>query len=214
MKTYKIHRNVHIEEGATIGDFVTIGVPPKGASDGELETIIGKGAVIRSNTVIYAGNKIGEDFQTGHMTVIRESNVIGDNVSIGMNVVVEHHNEIGDNVRIQGQAGIAEYSTLEADCWIGPRVLTTNVLHPKCPKAKQCIKGPTIKKGAIIGASVTLVPNITVGEYSFISAGSVVVKDVPPHKVMFGNPARAVKDIYSLTCPFNLIEKPYIEGIQ
>ena len=40
-------------------------------------------AVIRSHTVIYAGNVIGDDFQTGHGVLIREENEIGDNASIG-----------------------------------------------------------------------------------------------------------------------------------
>jgi len=60
--------------------------------------VIGDGAVIRSHTVIYAGNRIGRGFQTGHGVMIRESNTIGDEVSIGTGSVIEHHVVIeGDN---------------------------------------------------------------------------------------------------------------------
>jgi UDP-3-O-[3-hydroxymyristoyl] glucosamine N-acyltransferase len=55
------------------------------------ETIIGNGAVIRSHTVIYAGNVIGDRFQTGNKANIRELNRIGNDVSIGTLSVVEHH---------------------------------------------------------------------------------------------------------------------------
>jgi acetyltransferase-like isoleucine patch superfamily enzyme len=214
MKTYTIYPNVMIEEGAQIDDYVIIGIPPRGFQEGELETVIGRNAVIRSHTVLYAGNRIGENFQTGHHTFVRECNKIGDNVSIGTNSVVEHHLSIGNNVRIHCLSGIGEYSTLEEDCWLGPFVVCTNALHPTCPKVKQCLKGPTIKRGAIVGAHVTLHPRITIGEYAFISAGAVVIKDVPPYKVMFGHPARVVSDIDNLTCPYEYVDKPYTQKVE
>ena len=74
---------------------------------------IGEGSVIRSHTVIYAGNVIGRNFQTGNKVNIRESNRIGNNVSVGTLSVIEHHVEIGDGVRIHTQAFIPEYSVLE-----------------------------------------------------------------------------------------------------
>lgn len=112
-------------------------------------------------------------------------------------------------MRIHSQAFICEYSFLEEGCWIGPRVVLTNTLHPLCPKAKQCLKGPTIKKAAKIGANATILPELIVGENSLIGAGSVVVKNVPQNAVVAGNPARIIKDITSLKCQYKLIEKPY-----
>ena len=141
-----------------------IGVPPKGKAEGQLETVIGDGAVIRSHSVIYAGNQIGKGFQTGHHAMIREENRIGDNVSVGTNSVVEHHVEIGNGVRIHSQAFVPEYSVLEEGAWIGPNVVLTNVPHPLCSKAKECIKGPTIKRGAKIGANSTILPFVIRGE--------------------------------------------------
>src|SRR5687768_13225084 len=81
--TARIYPNVSLGEGSVVGDFVIIGEPPRGAKSGEIETRIGPGAVIRSHTVIYAGNVVGKGFQTGHGALLRESNTVGDDVSVG-----------------------------------------------------------------------------------------------------------------------------------
>ena len=70
----KIYDNVKLGKNVTIEDFVIIGTPPKGSNEGELETIIGDNAIIRSHTVIYAGTTIGKNFQSGHHVLIREKN--------------------------------------------------------------------------------------------------------------------------------------------
>ena len=196
--TCRIYPNVEIDAGAEIGDFVIIGVPPRNSASGELKTIIGRNAVIRSHTVIYAGNVIGDNFQTGHAVMIRELNRIGYKVSIGTHSVIEHHLKIEDGVRIHSQAFIPEYSTLEQGCWIGPNVVFTNALYPLSPQAKNNLKGPRICQGAKIGANSTLLPGITIGRNALVGAGSVVVKDVPAGKVVVGNPARIIKDTADL----------------
>ena len=139
MKNFKIFPNVHIGKNCFIDDYSILGIPPKGAKKGEFETFIGKNSYIRSHTVIYAGNKIGNNFQTGHQVIIREFNEIGDDVSIGTNSVVEHHTRIGNGVRLHSNAFVPEFSILEDGVWIGPNVVLTNALHPLCPKAKECL---------------------------------------------------------------------------
>ncbi len=207
--TAKIYPNVLLGENVEIGDFAIVGVPPKGKAEGELPTVIGDGAVVRSHTVIYAGNVIGSGFQSGHHTLIREENRIGDNVSIGSSSVVEHHVEIADRVRIHSQAFVPEFCILEEGAWIGPNVVLTNAPHPLCPRAKDCLKGPTIRRGAKVGANSTILPAVVVGEGALVGAGSVVVKDVPEGAVVAGNPARVLKSIDELTCPFDLMDSPY-----
>ena len=131
--TYKLYDNVVLGSGSLIEDFCIVGTPPRGKMDGELPTTVGEGAVIRSHTVIYAGNVIGKNFQTGNKVNIRESNRIGDNVSVGTLSVIEHHVEIADNVRIHTQVFIPEFSVLEEGCWIGPNVVLTNAKYPLSP---------------------------------------------------------------------------------
>ena len=193
---------MQIAEPAEIGPFVLIGVPPRGGNEGELSTIIGPEAVIRSHTVIYAGNRIGARFQTGHGAMIREENTIGDDVSVGTGSVVEHHVVIGDGVRIHSHAFVPEYSVLEPLCWIGPNVVITNAKYPRSPSVKNSLQGALVKRGAKVGANSTLLPGIVVGEDALIGAGSVVTRDVPPGAVVVGNPARVIKQISSLPYGF------------
>lgn len=195
---HRIYPNVHLALGVQIGEYVVIGVPPRGREPGDLETYIGPNAVIRSHTVIYAGNTIGANFQTGHAVMIRELNEIGDGVSIGTHSIIEHHVKIGNGVRVHSNAFIPEYSELEAGCWIGPNVVFTNALYPLAPGAKETLAGPVIRPGAKIGANATLLPGIVVGENALVGAGAVVVRDVPDGKVVIGNPARVIKDVADL----------------
>jgi acetyltransferase-like isoleucine patch superfamily enzyme len=198
MTTFKLYDNVQMGEGGVIEDFCIVGVPPRGARGGELPTTIGEKAVIRSHTVIYAGNVIGRNFQTGNKVNIRESNRIGDHVSVGTLSVVEHHVEIGDGVRIHTQVFIPEYSVLEEGCWIGPNVVFTNAKYPLSPGVKDSLVGPVIRKGAKIGANATLLPGVVIGENALVGAGAVVVHDVPPGAVVAGNPARVIRQISDL----------------
>jgi acetyltransferase-like isoleucine patch superfamily enzyme len=198
MSTSKIYRNVHLGQHSTIEDFSIVGVPPRGAGDGDLPTTIGDGAVIRSHTVIYAGNVIGRNFQTGNKVNIRESNKIGHDVSIGTLSVVEHHVTIADHVRIHTQAFVPEFSVLEEGCWLGPNVVLTNAKYPLSPGVKDQLAGPVIGRRAKIGANVTILPGVVVGEDALVGAGSVVVRDVPPGAVVAGNPARVIGQVADL----------------
>lgn len=194
-----IYENVKIGTGAIIENYCIIGIPPIGGQqEVDFETVIGRNACIRSHTVIYAGNRIGNSFTTGNKANIRELNTFGNDVSIGTLTTVEHHVNIGDNVRIHSQTFISEYSVLEEYAWIGPNVVLTNARYPLSPDAKETLMGPTIKKGAKIGANSTILPGVIIGENAFIGAGSVVTKDVPDGAVVVGNPAKIIKNITEL----------------
>ena len=190
------HPGVVVDEASlTTGEFVVIGVPPRGAEPGDLETKIGRRAVIRSHTVIYAGNVIGDDFESGHGVLIRERNEIGHRVRIGSHSVIEHHVVIGDDVRIHSAAFLPEYTVVESHCRIGPGAVLTNTRYPWSATAKATMRGPHLETGAIIGANVTLLAAVRIGAAALVGAGAVVVKDVPPGAVVVGNPARIVRSV-------------------
>ena len=187
-KTIKIHQSATIGKTPTIGAYVLIN-----EDNATQKTRIGDNATIRSHSVLYGGNSIGDNFHAGHGVLIRECNTIGDNVSIGSHSVIEHHISIGNNVRIHSNTFIPEYSVLEDNCWIGPCVVFTNARYPESPNVKKELIGPIIKRGAIVGANVTILPGVTIGEGALIGAGTVVTKDIPAKAVVIGNPMRIVK---------------------
>lgn len=195
----RIYPNVHLPADADIDDFVILGKPPRNAEAGEYALVLGAGCIIRSHTVIYAGNTIGTDFQTGHSVSIREHNTIGDHVSIGTHSVVEHHVTIGDRVRLHSRVFVPEYSVLEDDCWIGPAAVLTNARYPASPGEKDRLQGVHVERGAIIGAGAVILPGVRVGARALVGAGAVVTRDVPPGAVVVGNPARLINQIENLT---------------
>lgn len=198
-----IHPGVVLGDNVEIGDWVVIGVPYKGMPAGT-RTVIGDNAVIRSHSVIYAGNVIGPNFQSGHGVLVRECNEIGADVSIGSHSVIEHHVVLEDGVRVHSQAFIPEFSHLEQEAWVGPNVVFTNARYPRSRNVKNDLKGPRIGRRAKIGANSTLLPGVVVGADALVGAGSVVVKDVPAGLVVAGNPARRLKSITEL--PYERME--------
>ena len=197
--TAHIYPNVSIGQNVIIDDFCVIGCPPKGVSPGDVETVIGDNAIIRSHVVIYAGNRIGKNIHIGHKANLREYNRIGDDVSIGTLSVVEHNVEIGSRVRIHTQVFIPEYSVLMDEAWIGPNVVLTNAKYPHFPHTKDHLHGPIIEPMARIGANATILPGVVIGRGSLVGAGAVVTKDVKPGVVVAGNPATVIGQVGDIT---------------
>jgi acetyltransferase-like isoleucine patch superfamily enzyme len=194
----KVHPNVKLGKESKTGPFVIIGEPPRGSKPGELRTVIGDGANIRSGTVIYSGTSAGSGLETGHGALIRENCKIGNDVSVGSNAVVERDCTIGNGVRIHSQAFIPEYCNLRDGAWVGPGAVLTNADYPKSIGSKKFLHGPDIHENAKIGANATILPGIVVGKDALVGAGSVVTKDVPPGAVVVGNPAKKIKDVSEL----------------
>ncbi|TKJ24104.1 MAG: hypothetical protein CEE43_00035 [Promethearchaeota archaeon Loki_b32] len=159
---------------------------------------IGINSNIRQPTIIYSGNRIKENFQTGHFVTIRENNKIGNNVSIGSHSNIEHHVIIEDNVRIHSNCFVPEFSILKHDCWLGPNVVLCNTRYPKSIDVKKNLVGPTIQEYAIIGANSTISSGVKVGRHALIGAGTVVVRDVQDYAIVTGNPGKKIGDVRNL----------------
>lgn len=190
----KVYPNVKLGKNVIIEDFCIIGIPPVGQSP--KETVIGDNSIIRAHTIIYSGNTIGENFQTGNKVNIREENLIGDNVSIGTMSIIEHHVKIEDGVRIHSQAFIPEYCVLQKGCWIGPNVVLTNAKYPNSPTTKAELKGVLLKPNCRIGANATILPGLEIGNKALVGAGSVVCKDVKDSEIVVGSPAKKISKVH------------------
>jgi acetyltransferase-like isoleucine patch superfamily enzyme len=123
--------------------------------------------------------------------------------------VLEHHVRIGHRVRLHTGVFVPELSVLEDDCWLGPRVVLTNAPLPRCPDVAACMRGVRVGRRAKLGANVTVLPGVVIGEDALVGAGSVVTRDVPARAVVGGNPARVTGTVDDLTCPVGLDHRPY-----
>ncbi len=137
--------------------------------------------------------QVGEKTKIWHFTHILSGSSIGTRCNIGQNVVVGPNVDIGDGCKIQNNVSVYEGVSLGQNVFCGPSMVFTNVYNPRCefPRKNQYRK-TVVKEGVSFGANCTVVGGITVGEYAFIGAGAVVVKDVPDFALMVGNPARQV----------------------
>jgi acetyltransferase-like isoleucine patch superfamily enzyme len=203
-----IYPGVVLGRDCVVEKFCVLGKPPRGKKAGELATVIGDNALIRSFTTIYAGSRAGNNLQTGQGVSIREGNIVGNGVSVGTNSTLEPDNRIGNRVRIHSNCFL-EMVTLEDDVFIGPNVVFADDLHPMCPRFKECVGGALVKRRAKIGANSTILPGVTIGKNALVGAGSVVVEDVPDNVVVAGNPARVIKNVESLKCLKGFFDKPY-----
>ena len=157
---------------------------------------IGAGTIVSTGAVVFAGTTIGERVILGDQSCVRERVTVGDDVVIGRGSLVENDTTIGAMTKIQAEAYITAYSTLEEHVFIAPCVVTTNDNYMgRTEKRHAAIKGPTIRRGARVGGGAILCPGVEIGEEAFVGAGAVVTKDVPPRKLVVGNPARVLRDV-------------------
>jgi UDP-2-acetamido-3-amino-2,3-dideoxy-glucuronate N-acetyltransferase len=135
--------------------------------------------------------EIGPGTKIWHFTHVMKNSKIGANCNIGQNVVVSPDVTIGNNVKIQNNVSVYTGCILEDDVFCGPSMVFTNVVNPRSHVIRRDeYKTTLVRRGASLGANSTIVCGITIGQYAFIGAGSVVTRDVPPYALMYGNPAR------------------------
>jgi acetyltransferase-like isoleucine patch superfamily enzyme len=135
---------------------------------------------------------IGEGTRIWRNVHVMPQAVIGRDCNIGEGCYIENHVRIGNGVTIKNNVAVWDNIIIEDAVFIGPAAVFTNDYTPRAQNKMrpEDLDGIVIKKGATIGANATIVCRLTIGEYAFIGAGSVVTKDVPPYHVVYGNPAK------------------------
>jgi len=143
--------------------------------------------------VIDNGCSIGEGTKIWHFSHIMTGCKIGEKCNIGQNVVVSPDVILGNNVKVQNNVSIYTGVICDDDVFLGPSMVFTNVINPRSAVNRKSEYLKThVKKGATIGANSTIVCGITLGEFCFIGAGAVVIRDVKPYALVVGNPAKHI----------------------
>jgi acetyltransferase-like isoleucine patch superfamily enzyme len=198
-----IHAGTVLGDGVTVGDNSVLGRMPKPAKTSTLKQPadllplqVGAGTTVGNGVVLYAGSQIGADCLIADQSFVREKCTIGNAVIVGRGVTVENETAIGSYTKIQSQSYVTAWTTIEEHVFLAPCVVTTNDnFMGRTAERFKYRKGPTIKRGARVGANTTLLPGITVGREAFVAAGSVVTRDVPDETLVMGTPARPLRTV-------------------
>jgi len=177
--------NAYIGEGAIIEPDVMVGFRYQ---DGCGRATLGKGAMLRKGTVIYGDVKIGDYFQSGYYSVIRALVKMGDYCVIMNQTTLEGIVRFGTGVRVMSHVYIPSRTWIGDHVFIGPGVTFLNDKYPGRRDPMPTPRGATVRDDVMIGGGCTILPGVTIGERSFIAAGAVVTKDIPPRSLVIGNP--------------------------
>jgi acetyltransferase-like isoleucine patch superfamily enzyme len=128
---------------------------------------------------------------------------IGDETRIGAFVEIQKNATIGRRCKISSHTFICEGVTIEDHVFIGHSVTFINDMYPRAttadgePQTERDwkVERTQVKKGASIGSGSTILANVVIGEHAIVGAGSVVTRDVPPHTIVAGNPARVFRPV-------------------
>ena len=151
---------------------------------------IGDNCILHKGTVIYGDVTIGDHFHTVHYAVIRAMVKIGDFCTILNHSTIEGVVRMGNGVRIMSHVYIPSRTWFGDNVFVGPGVTFLNDRYPCRREPLPPPRGATIHDDVMIGGGGTILPGVTIGERSFIAAGAVVNKDVPPRSFVVGVPGR------------------------
>lgn len=133
---------------------------------------------------------IGEGTTIWQFVVVLKNAIIGSNCNICAHVFIENNVQIGNNVTIKPGVQVWDGLIIKDDVFIGPNVTFTNDKNPRSKNVDYNLVSTTIKRGASIGANVTILAGNEIGEYAMIGAGSVVTKTIGKNELWVGNPAK------------------------
>jgi UDP-2-acetamido-3-amino-2,3-dideoxy-glucuronate N-acetyltransferase len=146
--------------------------------------------VIHPSAVVEAGAVVGRGTRIWHFSHVRSGSRVGDDCMIGFSVYVDTGVAIGDRCKIQNHVSVYRGVVLEDDVFVGPGATFTNDRYPRANSTAWEIVPTSVRRGASVGANATIVCGVELGAWSMVGAGAVVSRDVPPHGLVTGVPAR------------------------
>ncbi|MEM2143541.1 MAG: acyltransferase [Candidatus Thorarchaeota archaeon] len=150
------------------------------------------GKFIHPLAVVEEGATIGDGTRIWHFAHVRSGARIGENCNIGKDVYIDAGVTIGNRVKIQNGVSVYHGVSIEDDVFCGPHMTFTNDMYPRAFSSSWEVVKTLVKRGASIGAHATIVCDTVLGEYCMVGSGAVVTRDVPPHALVVGNPARII----------------------
>ena len=201
-ETAVVYPGTVLGEGVKVLEYAVVGKQPalSPRSTAKREPLppveIGDGTIVSTGAIVFAGSTIGARVILGDQSCVRERVSLGDDVVLGRGSIVENDSTIGAMTKIQANAYITAYSTLEEHVFIAPCVVTSNDnFMGRTERRHELIEGPTIRRGARVGAGAILCPAVEIGEEAFVGAGAVVTRDVPARTLVVGSPARKLRNV-------------------
>lgn len=135
---------------------------------------------------------IGKNTRIWAFAHILPGAAIGEDCNICDHVFIENDVVVGNRVTIKCGVQLWDGVTLEDDVFVGPNATFTNDPFPRSKQYPEKYSRTLVRKGASIGANATILPGLEIGRCAMVGAGAVVTKNVPPHAIVVGNPARII----------------------
>jgi acetyltransferase-like isoleucine patch superfamily enzyme len=177
-----------------LGKPLALGAGSSAARDELPPLVLGPGASVGANAVVFAGAAIGPGAVVGDQAYVRERAALGEGAVLGRGSALENDAVVGARARIQTDCYITAFTEVEEDVFVAPGVTTANDQTAGRPKGEP-MRGPRLRRACRIGARAVLLPGVEIGEEAFVAAGAVVTRDVPPRALVMGVPARAVREV-------------------
>jgi UDP-2-acetamido-3-amino-2,3-dideoxy-glucuronate N-acetyltransferase len=150
-----------------------------------------KSFTVHPQALVSSEAELAEGVRVWPFAQVLEGARIGQQSSVGHGCFVGRGVVIGARCKLQTNVSLFEGVTVEDDVFLGPQVTFTNVRRPRAFRSRLAeFEETLVGRGASVGAGAVIRAGIAIGQYAMVGAGAVVTKDVAPHALVVGNPAR------------------------